>query len=70
VIVALHRPSPQANPVEGIVRIAENVTADFYGPGAEASMPGKSFDPDEIGYQAGENVATLIREATIKRGGR
>jgi hypothetical protein len=52
------------------VCIAENVTADFYGPGAEASMPGKSFDPDEIGYQAGENVTTLIREATIKRGGR
>jgi hypothetical protein len=28
------------------------------------------FDPDEIEYQAGEDIATLIREATVKRGGR
>jgi len=74
------RPPPAesaSKPVEGIVPIAEDVTAGFYGPGdaealavrcrADAGEAG--FDPDEIGYQAGEDVATLIREATIKRGG-
>lgn len=57
VIVALHRPSPQAKPVEGIVRIAENVTADFYGPGDAEALAVKcradageaGFDPDQIG---------------------
>ena len=58
--------------------IAENVTADLYRPGDAEALAVKcradaeeaGFDPDEIEYQAGEDITTLIRLATIKRGGR